>query len=188
MSKSIHVFTDGACSGNHTKDESKRRAGWAFVFVGSHEHLNRSAKMDGSTEKITNNTAELNAIKAALETIKENGLLKETLTVHLHTDSSYSRDCLLKYAPGWKKNGWKKRDGPIKNLALIKSCVALLDTLGPRMVVSWTKGHATDESFEAKGNRLADEAANKARDSYFFLQECSTPSTSDPLQISSGRI
>ena len=32
------------------------------------------------------------------------------------TDSEFWINVLTKWAPGWEKNGWKKKSGPIKNL------------------------------------------------------------------------
>ena len=160
----IHIFTDGSCSGNNQKDMSKRRAGWATVFMGDHAHLSTSGKLDASTSLITNNVAELTAIQTALRIVKEQHFTRDGHTVHLHTDSDYSKNCLRRDAPRWQRNGWKRRDGPIKNLDLIKSCYGLLKELGPKMTVSWTKAHTGGGSFEAKGNALADAEANKARD------------------------
>jgi hypothetical protein len=64
---------------------------------------------------------------------------------------------------GWTKG---KGGGVIKNLSLIKECFNLMQEFGPLVKMSWTKGHSTGISFEAKGNRQADEAANKVLDEY----------------------
>jgi ribonuclease HI len=34
-----------------------------------------------------------------------------TTTVHIYTDSQYSLDCILKWAPAWSKKGWTKANG-----------------------------------------------------------------------------
>jgi len=70
----IFVFTDGACTGNPGP------AGIG-VFLQYRDHKKEISRFIGSG---TNNTAELTAIKAALQEIKD-----PTLPVALFTDSSY---------------------------------------------------------------------------------------------------
>lgn len=158
-----HIFTDGACSGNNLKDVTKRRAAWATVIIGDHAHLSKSGRCDPSTTSVTNNIAELTAIKYALNTIKEHDLRAKSALVEIHTDSEYSLKCLTVHAPRWKRRGWTRpTGGPIKNLPLIKECFQLLQEFGGSVQMSWTKGHSTESTFEAQGNRMADEAARDA--------------------------
>jgi ribonuclease HI len=161
---SLHIFTDGACRGNHSKLKNQRRASWAAIFMDDFNHLSKAAVINGGM--VTNNMAELSAIKYVLHTIKENELPGKCSSIEIHTDSDYSLKCITVYAPKWKKMGWTKwkGGGAIKNLSLIKECFNLMQEFGPLVKMSWTKGHSTETSFEAKGNRQADEAANKVLD------------------------
>jgi ribonuclease HI len=56
----------------------------------------------------------------------------------------------------WEANGWKKKGGAIKNLDLVQEVCPLYRSSQATLV--WVRGHADD-----KGNIMADEFANKAR-------------------------
>ena len=74
----------------------------------------------------------------------------------IHSDSEFWINVLTKWAPGWQKNGWTKKTGPIKNLELVQELYNLYTTHNVELI--WEKGHAGTEY-----NELADEWANKAR-------------------------
>ena len=77
------------------------------------------------------------------------------------TDSEFWINVLTKWAPGWEKNGWKKKSGPIKNLGLVKKVFKAYREANAKLV--WVRGHnGTVE------NELADEWANKAREKQDF--------------------
>lgn len=77
------------------------------------------------------------------------------------TDSEFWINVLTKWAPGWEKNGWKKKSGPIKNLGLVKKVFKAYREANAKLV--WVRGHnGTTE------NELADEWANKAREKQDF--------------------
>ena len=77
------------------------------------------------------------------------------------TDSEFWINVLTKWAPGWEKNGWKKKSGPIKNLGLVKKVFKAYREANAKLV--WVRGHnGTTE------NELADEWANKAREKTNF--------------------
>lgn len=162
--KVVSIFTDGACPGNHQKDMTLRRAGWAAVFKGEFAHLTTSGRLDlGAGDKLTNNVAELTAILNALRIVKENKLLETARQVELYTDNEYCLHTLTRDAPKWKSRGWRLASGkPVANLDLVKNTYALYSELGRRVKIIWTKGHSTADSFEAKGNQEADALANKA--------------------------
>ncbi len=104
--------------------------------------------------KGTNNTAELNALyKALLLALEYEGDSKVTIL----SDSKYSIECITTWAYGWKSNGWKKRNGEIKNLDKIKLAHKLYHELKGKVVIKHVKGHSGVE-----GNELADRMAVKA--------------------------
>jgi ribonuclease HI len=74
----------------------------------------------------------------------------------IHTDSEFWINVITKWAPGWEKNGWKKKGGEIKNLDIVQEVYPLYQSSKATLV--WVRGHNNDE-----GNELADEWANKAR-------------------------
>jgi ribonuclease HI len=67
--------------------------------------------------------------------------LKRPCRVHLHTDSTYVRDGIMKWIHGWRRNGWRTADKkPVKNADLWQE---LLDATGPhRIDWHWVKGHS----------------------------------------------
>lgn len=74
----------------------------------------------------------------------------------IHSDSEFWINVLTKWAPSWEKNGWKKSNGPIKNLDLVKELYGLYINNSVKLV--WVRGHVGTEL-----NEMADEWANKAR-------------------------
>lgn len=75
----------------------------------------------------------------------------------IHTDSEFWINVITKWAPGWERNGWRKKGGEIKNLDLVKEASLLYQQ--SRATLLWVRGHNNDE-----GNELADTWANRARE------------------------
>jgi ribonuclease HI len=132
MSKApeVHLFTDGACSGNPGP------GGWAFLLV--HPATSKTLERSGGEPLTTNNRMELKAVIEGLST------LKRPSRVELFTDSVYVGKGLMEYLPKWKANGWRRKDGtklvPIKNEELWQ----MLDELIARHQVKYTRvaGHS----------------------------------------------
>jgi ribonuclease HI len=82
-------------------------------------------------------------------------------SVEIHSDSEFWINVLTKWAPGWEKNGWKKKTGPIKNLELVKRLYSLYTTNEVKLI--WVRGHVGTEL-----NEMADEWANNARENKTF--------------------
>jgi ribonuclease HI len=74
----------------------------------------------------------------------------------IYTDSEFWINVITKWAPGWEAKGWKKSGGPIKNLDIVQEVYPLYHASQAKL--TWVRGHVGD-----KGNELADEWANKAR-------------------------
>jgi ribonuclease HI len=141
----VDIYTDGACSGNPGP------GGWGAVLLyGVHEKELYGAE----PVQTTNNRMELMAAIRALES------LKRPATVRLHTDSTYVRNGVTKWLPGWKRNGWLTAGKqPVKNADLWRR----LETAVQRHDVEWlwVKGHAGtvgNERADALANRGVDEA------------------------------
>lgn len=75
----------------------------------------------------------------------------------IHSDSQFWINVLTKWAPTWEKNGWKKKNGEIKNLEIVKELYSLYKNSPVKLV--WVRGHVGTEM-----NELADEWANRARE------------------------
>ena len=126
--KSVILYTDGACSGNPGP------GGWAAILCyGKAEKV-----LSGGEELTTNNRMELLGVIAGLE------CLKESCAVALYSDSQYICNALNNgWLRDWKKRGWKRRDGEVKNLELWQRLDELLQQHS--VEAHWVKGHAENE-------------------------------------------
>jgi len=154
----ISIYCDGACSGNPGKSGSGlalyKNNEKPILYYGNYE-------ANG-----TNNTAELKALYKALQLANE---IKTQEQVMILSDSKYSIDCISTWAYGWKRNGWTKKGGEIKNLDLIKNAHNLYEQIKNKITIKHVKGHACIE-----GNELADRMALhtiKAQNDEFEIYE-----------------
>ena len=121
----VQIFTDGACSGNPGP------GGWGVVL----RWKGTEKEMSGGERKTTNNRMEMMAAIKALES------LKRTVPVDLYTDSTYVRDGITKWLPGWKSNGWRTAaKKPVKNQDLWQRLEAAIQNHDVKW--HWVKGHA----------------------------------------------
>ncbi|KAI1447506.1 ribonuclease H-like domain-containing protein [Annulohypoxylon stygium] len=112
---------------------------------------NISERLKGDVQ--TNQRAELTAILRALESVP----VKEKMRIF--SDSKYSISCVTEWYVNWQKNGWKTKDGLVKNKDLVEAVRAKIDErteAGTKTYFQWVKGHATEA-----GNVAADELAVK---------------------------
>lgn len=115
----IKAFTDGSCSGNQTKDKSKRKAGCGVYFKDKPESLkNVSYQL---VDNPTNNRAEIKAVILCFDEImKLCDFGKEELNLIVVTDSKLVFNIVNGWIYKWAKNEWKKsNDKEIKNKDLI---------------------------------------------------------------------
>ena len=119
------VFTDGSCSGNPGP------GGWGTVYVHDGEIV---AQRYGAEAHTTNNRMELNAMIEGLS------LLSPTDAVDVYSDSRLVVDTLTKWAAGWERNGWRRRDGEVKNLELVQRAYALSRSR-PQARIQWIHAH-----------------------------------------------
>jgi len=126
----VQLFTDGACSGNPGP------GGWAYIL--RHPASGKTLEGSGGEAGTTNNRMELRAVIAGLESLKKRS------RVEIVTDSEYVAKGCLEWLPGWKRNGWRRREGkrlkPLKNEEIWRR----LDELLARHEVRFTvvRGHA----------------------------------------------
>ncbi len=134
-----HYFTDGSASPNPGP------GGFAVIDL----DLKQPVAL-GKEANSTNIRMEAMALIAAYK-IAEPG-------DQIMTDSEFWVNVVTKWADGWRKNGWTKKSGPIKNLELVQELFELYESKS-NVELKWTRGHVGTE-----GNELADEWANKARE------------------------
>jgi len=119
------VFTDGACEGNPGP------GGWGVVWVEGGEI---KAELSGSAGQTTNNRMELEALIEAYK------LLPEDAELTVWSDSNLCVKTVNEWAAGWARRGWKRKDGPVKNLELVKELYALA-LAHPKVKLRWIKAH-----------------------------------------------
>ena len=118
----IHIYTDGAASGNHGP------GGYGIVML----YKGHRKEMSGGFKLTTNNRMELLGVIVALENLK-----KPNCEVLVHSDSKYVVDAFEKsWLEGWIKKDFKK----VKNVDLWKRMLPLCKK--HRVKFKWVKGHA----------------------------------------------
>ena len=132
----VQLFTDGACSGNPGP------GGWGYIL----RHSGTGAEKEGSggAALTTNNQMELQAVIEGL------AALKMRSRVEVITDSQYVAKGSQEWMPGWKANGWRRREGkswkPVKNQSYWERLDELLAAHDVRFtVVRGHTGHPENE-------------------------------------------
>jgi ribonuclease HI len=143
----VHIFCDGGCNPN---------PGPSGSGLAVYESGELAAMYYGLFDPAgTNNTAELRALQQAMLISREwSGSGKP---VQILSDSSYSINAITKWAPGWKRLGWRKKDGELANVELIKELYGVYEEIKGNVVFTHVKGHSGVE-----GNELADRLSTKA--------------------------
>ena len=146
----VHLFTDGACSGNPGP------GGWAFIL--RHLASGKELEKNGGEAHTTNNRMELAAVIEGLSA------LKQPCQVELFTDSVYVGKGLSEWMPKWKANNWRRREKdtwkPVANVELWQR----LDEMIAQHRLTYTRvaghsGHPENDRCDV----LAVEAARKFR-------------------------
>lgn len=138
----FEAYTDGSCIGNPGP------GGIGIVLYRMKDGRRQRKRFSIGYKHTTNNQTEMLAALFPFTVLPENVL------VTVYTDSQYTINAVTKWAIGWKKRGWRKPDGAIKNLELVKALHELF--LQKRVVFQKVKGHSGIE-----GNELADQLARQ---------------------------
>ena len=126
--KEVTIYTDGACSGNPGP------GGWGAIL----RYGSAVKEMSGGEPETTNNRMELTGVITALSA------LKEPCRVTLYTDSQYVENAVnLGWLESWRRRGWRRKGGEVKNPDLWQALLPLLETHDVTFV--WVKGHAENE-------------------------------------------
>jgi len=149
-SKTVKIFTDGACSGNPGP------GGWAAIL----QYGQHSREISGYEGRTTNQRMELTAAIEAL------AVLKEPCLVELHSDSAYLINAFeQKWLTNWQSNGWKNsKKKPVENCDL---WIKLLEHSAKHRI-KWVKvkGHSGHTE-----NEKCDQLARKAITDSLSIEE-----------------
>jgi ribonuclease HI len=126
MMKKLHIYTDGACSGNPGP------GGYGVILKYGDNYKELSGGLSGTT----NNRMELLAVIKGLET------LREPCEVTVVSDSRYIVDAMEKgWARKWRANGWmRNKKEPAMNPDLWTRALDLCDAHTVRF--QWVNGHS----------------------------------------------
>jgi len=148
----VQLFTDGACKGNPGP------GGWGCIL--RHPASTTEKEFSGGQAETTNNQMELQAVIQGLEQLQRRS------RVEVVTDSKYVADGCQSWVAGWKRNGWRRKQGkkflPVKNVELWQQLDALVQEHDVKFtVVKGHTGHAENE----RCDELAVAAAEQIRHS-----------------------
>lgn len=132
----IVYHTDGSCEPN------PGTGGFAVI-------KNMKPAILGGADNTTNIRMEGMAIIAALKDAQGEAC-------EIYTDSEFWVKVITIWSIPWEKNGWKKKNGEIKNLDLVQEVCPLYRDSKAKLI--WVRGHNGHD-----GNELADQWANNAR-------------------------
>jgi ribonuclease HI len=119
------VFTDGSCEGNPGP------GGWGFVWVEDDRVLKEGY---GSEERTTNNRMELTALIQAYR------VLPRDIRTEVYSDSQLCVRTINEWAAVWESRGWRRKGGPIANLALVQELYRLA-AAHPDVELRWIRAH-----------------------------------------------
>jgi ribonuclease HI len=135
------VFADGAAKGNPGP------GGWGAIVV---TPAGTVTELGGAAPHTTNNRMELTA---AIEALRQAGPARGP--VALHTDSTYVIRGIRDWIHGWRRRGWRTRDGgDVQNRDLWETLAHVAERTEP---VAW---HYVAGHRGIPGNERADEIAN----------------------------
>ncbi|MFN7953253.1 MAG: ribonuclease HI [bacterium] len=144
MKPDVIAYTDGGCRGNPGP------GAWAFLLIDAASGA--ALERTGGERHTTNNRMELLAVIEALKALK-----RTKQRVRLLSDSQYVINSATKWMAGWKAKGWKRKEGELKNVDLLKE----LDNLIAHHDIEWqwVRGHDGEP-----GNERVDALTNHGMD------------------------
>jgi len=177
----IHAFTDGSLIRKKSKSgETKLLCGYG-IYIPAYGLMEELRYAGTIHDNKTNNRGELKAIIEGLNYILDfidkttggmsgvggvdNEKLKKTKII-LYTDSSYSKLILGDTGVKYRNAGYlvsKKSGEEVKNADMVQQIMEIRDKIsayGMELIVKHVYAHTNLDTFEANGNRLADEYAN----------------------------
>jgi len=150
----IRVFTDGACKSN---GKASAQAAYAGYFP-DNTAWSFSTKMP-SDELQTNQRAELKAIHDSVIVAHDKCGAPAEHSLHIYTDSSYSKNCLTIWLPSWLHNKWKTAEGKVvKHRDLIENTSEYL-TKFKEYTITYVKAHTGNKDEFSRNNDIVDKMA-----------------------------
>ena len=159
----VAIYADESCLGNGREGSNPGGAGVLVELArGAGEIVRRDVWI--SEPATTNNRMALRSVIEAFQAIGHNGT---RFRVVFTTDSRYIVDGMLQWVHDWARRDWKRKSGPIENLALWQSALLAVD--GHEVEWRWVKGHAGHAQNEY-ANHLATTAAAEQSNSQGLVE------------------
>lgn len=146
----IEIWTDGATSNNGKKNAI---GGWAYVIVKDGEELCHGS---GAEKGATNNRCEYLGMLEGLKELERRVDLTQHECISCFSDSALLINTLTRWIFSWKERGWRRKDGPVKNLELVQELYPY--AVSSKFKFYHVKGHAG-----IKWNEKCDQLAVAAR-------------------------
>jgi len=138
--ETVIIYTDGGCEPN------PGLGGWGVVM----QYKGTLKELSGCEAVTTNNRMELTAAVKALEA------LRRSCKIMLYTDSQYLQKGVTTWMVNWKRNNWRRKGGPVKNIDLWKKLDELIKD--HKVEWHWVRGHSGNPM-----NERCDVLAREAR-------------------------
>lgn len=132
----VAVYADESCLGNGREGDNPGGAGGVVEWVSPRTGELRRWDFWISERATTNNRMALRSVIEAFNGISGKS---RSFGVVFTTDSRYVVDGMTSWVHGWARQGWKRKGGPIENLALWQDA---LRALGDHHCEwRWVRGH-----------------------------------------------
>jgi len=148
----VAVYADESCLGNGRDGENP--GGAAGLVQYPNPRSGKLTRLDYwiSEPATTNNRM---ALRSAIEALRILSRKEKRLRVQFTSDSQYLVKGMRDWIPRWKERGWRRKEGPIENLALWQEADALARSHD--IDWQWVRGHNKHPQ-----NEYADHLATRA--------------------------
>lgn len=155
----VAVYADESCIGNGRDGSNPGGAGGVIELLDAAS--GNLARWDYwiSEPATTNNRM---ALRSVIEAFSELAGMQRPFRVVFTSDSKYIVEGMRSWVAGWITRGWRRKGGPIENLALWKQAVEATAAFETQW--NWVRGHNGQPQNEY-ANHLATRAAAEQSDS-----------------------
>ena len=149
----VAIYADESCLGNGREGSNPGAAGGVLEMLDAETGALKRWDYWISEPGTTNNRM---ALRSVIEAFAELDRMKRPFRVVFTSDSKYIVEGMTSWVAGWISRGWKRKTGPIENLALWQQAVRSVEPF--QVQWSWVRGHNGQPQNEY-ANHLATRAA-----------------------------
>ncbi|HVF41337.1 MAG TPA: ribonuclease H [Gemmatimonadaceae bacterium] len=149
----VAIYADESCLGNGREGSNPGGAGGVIELVDASSGALQRSDYWVSEPATTNNRM---ALRSVIEAFGELSRMDRPFRVVFTSDSKYIVEGMRSWVAGWISRGWRRKGGPIENLALWKQATAAV--LPFECQWNWVRGHNGQPQNEY-ANHLATRAA-----------------------------